>query len=720
MIKKIFIMMSVIVLTAMSVYANDVSIDSDGNVTTGVANPNANLEVTGASGEDAIRGYASGTGGEGVRGENTMSGDYGILGYTDGVNYYGVYGSSPSGYAGYFLGNARITGNLMLDGSLIGPTMGDITGVTAGTGLTGGGTSGDVTLNADTTVLQSRVSGSCSPGQSIRVISPTGTVTCEVDNDSGGDITGVNPGIGLTGGGTSGTVTLNANTSVLQSRVSGSCSPGQSIRVISSTGTVTCEVDDTGTDTDWTISGTDLYSGVSGNVGIGTTTPTHKLDVRGGTTEYVAYFENDNNFIGNTAYGIEVVSDAQHTVSGYSYAGTFYAQGGSSDGDAYGTRHYAYAYGSSNAYGVYSSAIGSSTTGKVYAFYGEGDGYFSGEVGIGTTTPSYKLQAVDVTTSSDDPAVYGEHAVTDYYGIGVQGVGLYQGVKGSVNATGTQTYYGMYGSATTSGGGGNTYGVFGYASGGTNNYGIYGQGDHGVLGKSFSSLGSGVRGENYSSGSGVYGWSSSGYAGLFNGNVYITGTLSKGGGSFVQPHAKDPTKEIVYAFFEGPEHAVFLRGTAKLEHGEAVINLPDHFRTVAAEEGITVQFTPRSTESKGLAAVEVSRKRIVVGELMEGDGTYEFDYFITAVRAGFEEHEPVIANKHFKPEANETADEFERRFARDDISTRAIRKMLISNGILTEEGKLNMAMAEKMGWTVADSGKETNRDRLVSLQSGSQ
>ena len=63
---------------------------------------------------------------------------------------------------------------------------GDITEVRAGTGLSGGGASGSVTLKADTIYLQRRVSASCPAGTSIRVISASGAVTCEVDDGHSG------------------------------------------------------------------------------------------------------------------------------------------------------------------------------------------------------------------------------------------------------------------------------------------------------------------------------------------------------------------------------------------------------------------------------------------------------------------------------------------------------------------------------------------------------
>lgn len=152
-----------------------------------------------------------------------------------------------------FLGG-RLTGDSVLafGGKAVcleegaGPGCGDVTSVLAGEGLEGGGDAGALTLAVNFAAAQRRVAAACPPESSIRSILADGTVVCETDSDSGGDVTSVSvlPGSGLTGGAAGGDATLGTDPAVLQRRVAQSCAVGSAIRSIASDGTVLCEADD--------------------------------------------------------------------------------------------------------------------------------------------------------------------------------------------------------------------------------------------------------------------------------------------------------------------------------------------------------------------------------------------------------------------------------------------------------------------------------------------
>lgn len=117
----------------------------------------------------------------------------------------------------------------------------------------------------DASAVQRRIATGCDVGFTIRAIAENGTPTCQADANSGGDIMGVNAGFGLTGGGGAGSPTLAVNTATVQRRVGAACGANEAIRAINEDGSITCEPDsDTGI-TGWQIvTFTRQYFGGSG------------------------------------------------------------------------------------------------------------------------------------------------------------------------------------------------------------------------------------------------------------------------------------------------------------------------------------------------------------------------------------------------------------------------------------------------------------------------
>jgi hypothetical protein len=92
----------------------------------------------------------------------------------------------------------------------------------------------------------------------------------------------------------------------------------------------------------------------------------------------------------------------------------------------------------------------------------------------------------------------------------------------------------------------------------------------------------------------VWGVSTSGVAGLFSGNVHVTGSISKGSGSFVIDHPLDPENKILrHNFVESPMNLLIYCGKAELNsEGEAVVEMPDYFQVLTKEDEAFIHLTP--------------------------------------------------------------------------------------------------------------------------------
>jgi hypothetical protein len=165
------------------------------------------------------------------------------------------------------------------------------------------------------------------------------------------------------------------------------------------------------------------------------------------------------------------------------------------------------------------------------------------------------------------------------------------------------------------------------------------------------------------------------------GNFAATGTKS-----FVEPHPSDSSKVIRYISLEGAEPGTYFRGKGKFERGTARIPVPEDFRMVTDEEGLTVQITPIG----GMASVGVMKadlNEIVV----QSSRNLEFYYLVNGIRR---------THKHLTSPIGEGT-EFMPRHSTSKIPgylTEGQKRFLIQNGTYKADGTVNMETAHRNGW----------------------
>ncbi len=344
----------------------------------------------------------------------------------------------------------------------------------------------------------------------------------------------------------------------------------------------------------WTVSGSNIFYN-NGNVGIGTSSPTHRLSVVSASSA-IAIFGNHTATSG-TVYGIwgQIASTAGAGVYGYAAAtaGSTYGVWGRADSPA--------------GVGVYGFAT--ATSGTTYGVWGRNASTAgAGVYGLAAATTGSVRGVYGVSASSSGVGVLGQATATTGSTFGVQGL--------SASTAGV----GVYGFATATSG--TTYGVWG-RNASTAGAGVYG-------------LAAATSGANY----GVYGASNSpeGFG------VYAQGDIGASGlKAFRIDHPLRPETHYLYHFCtEAPEPLNAYSGVVTLDaRGEAWVQLPDYFEAINRDPRYTL--TPIGAPMPNLhVAAEIQGNRF---KIAGGAPNQKVSWRVEAVR-----NDPYVQQRGFQTE----------------------------------------------------------------------
>jgi hypothetical protein len=269
--------------------------------------------------------------------------------------------------------------------------------------------------------------------------------------------------------------------------------------------------------------------------------------------------------------------------------------------------------GSGTIYGIYSIAnaptAGSANSGAVYGVYGRGQSDNNVRVGI--------IGSADMTTSTqstgasyglysngyDGESAYGAYCMGSS---AVDGYGVYGKAFGNSNFG-----YALNGEATA-----NPYGYAVNADAGNNTQ--QGQGVHAWAhdngGNSWGVVG--TASNNSGNGCGIYGsaYNNTGenWAGYFNGDVNITGTIVKSASKTIIDHPLDPeNKYLQQSSVESPDMMTIYNGNATTDaNGDALISLPDYFE--ALNKDFRYQLTVVGQFAQAIVAKKIENNQFTI------------------------------------------------------------------------------------------------------------